>query len=82
MSTIAADNNQTPKKKTGRGRKTLLPSVKDTADFLVVLLRSSMDHWPARLEQKIRPAPPTSPHALAASPLVSWLRHSRLASRA
>ena len=29
MSTIAADNNQTPKKKTGRGRKTLLPSVKD-----------------------------------------------------
>ena len=29
MSTIAADNNQTKKKKTGRGRKTLLPSVKD-----------------------------------------------------
>ena len=53
MSTIVADDNQTPKKKTGRGRKTLLPQLKITADFVVVLLRSSMDHWPARLEQKI-----------------------------
>ena len=53
MSTIAADNNQTPKKKTGEVEKLFFLQLKITADFVVVLLRSSMDHWPARLEQKI-----------------------------
>ena len=53
MSTIAADNNQTPKKNPGEVEKLFFLQLKITADFVVVLLRSSMDHWPARLEQKI-----------------------------